>query len=154
MKDLQKFLYQPIIWLFILGVPFVFAPEPLHVITGMLGVTVRIMGLLLVIYGFLLHGVAVRTLRYYGHSERSRSIWPDKLVTRGIYSCMRHPQHLGLGLVLIGIAMLMASPITVISSGWAVAAILVFVLHVEELDCLRKFGSNYYEYMRITLSST
>ncbi|MEB3806165.1 MAG: phosphatidylethanolamine N-methyltransferase family protein, partial [Desulfurococcales archaeon] len=51
-----------------------------------------ILGVVLIIYGVVLNIVAGRTLRLYGHRGRvPRFTPPDRLVDRGIYSCMRHP---------------------------------------------------------------
>lgn len=60
---------------------------------------------------------------------------------------MRHPQHLGLLLVPFGIALLFASPAMLAALGWTIAATLLFIIFVEELECIAKFGEDYCRYM-------
>jgi protein-S-isoprenylcysteine O-methyltransferase Ste14 len=147
-EGLWKFVYWPLLWVLTLVPPYILYGELIEV-GREVKLALRISGIVLVIWAFLLHGVAGRTLRYFGHKDfKNKSIWPDRLVIEGIYSCMRHPQHLGLVLVPIALALIIASPIVLLSSGWAVAGTLLFILFVEEPECLIKFGKEYYEYMK------
>ncbi|MEB3691313.1 MAG: isoprenylcysteine carboxylmethyltransferase family protein [Caldisphaeraceae archaeon] len=147
-EGLWKFIYWPILWAITLGSTYVFFGDIAR--PGGEGLAIlRVIGLVLLFWAFLILGVAGRTLRYYGHKDPNRkSFWPDKLVKVGIYSCMRHPQHLGLMLVSIALALITASPITIIASGWAVVGTLFFVIFIEEPDCFMKFGNEYYAYIK------
>jgi len=145
-----KFLYWIITWIFValsslldrfwvLGIP-----EPTSTI-------LRIIGLLVVAYSILLSGVAGRTLKKYGHMEiRGGFRAPDRLVTEGIYSCMRHPNHFGLALMPIGIAMLLASQTALLFSGWGFGAAMFFLVRFEEPENMSRFGESYVEYVKKT----
>jgi len=147
-EGIWKFLYWPLLWLLTLGLPYLLLKN-VSPFEGVWKTISRTVGAALMVWAFFIHGVAGRTLRYFGHKDpKNRSIWPDKLVVDGIYSCMRHPQHLGLSLVAVALSLLLASPIAILSSGWAVVGTLLFVLFVEEPECLEKFGRDYYEYMK------
>ncbi len=140
---LWKFTYWPLVWAATIApVALLYKPAPEPYATLM-----RVAGAVLLVYAFVLHGVAGRTLRYLGHSRPGRGFWPDRLVTQGVYACMRHPQHLGLAFVSIALALLTSVPETLLSAGWAVTATLLFLLYVEEPDCFRKFGVSYMEYL-------
>ncbi len=139
-----KFAYWPLLWLAAIVAP--------HALLGgscrLEGVGLeasRLLGLILIAWATALTSVAGRTLRLYGHSEGG-GFWPDRLVKVGVYSCMRHPQHLGLALAAVGLGLLLASPVAIASSGWAVAGTLLFVLLVEEPECYLRFGREYLEY--------
>ncbi len=147
-EGLWKFIYWPVLWSATLGPAYIFfgnIAKP----GGEGELILRLAGLALLFWAFLIHGIAGRTLRYFGHKDPSkRGFWPDKLVKVGIYSCMRHPQHLGLMLVSIALALMTASPVTIIASGWAVVGTLFFVLFIEEPECFMKFGAEYYTYIK------
>ncbi len=104
----------------------------------------------MILYGLAVHIVAGKTLKALGHTSGNNSIWPDRLVIKGIYSAMRHPQHLGLTLIPMGIGCLIGSFQAVLAAGWTVAAAFFFVLAVEEPECIRKFGQDYFHYMEQT----
>ncbi len=109
----------------------------------------RTLGVIVVGYSVLLSSLAGRTLKRYGHLEPEGGFKaPDRLVTVGIYSCMRHPNHFGLALLPIGLALLLASPTALIFSGWGVAAAMFFLVWFEEPENLSKFGLEYVEYMK------
>jgi len=147
-KGLWKFAYWLIAW------TLVFLPGAvtgdIGSIGGALGVFLRVLGALTVMGALIIHIIAGRTLKRLGHSRGQGGIWPDRLVTVGIYSCMRHPQHLGLALIPLGLTALLASPTALISSGWGILAASLFVLAIEEPECLEKFGTAYHEYMNRT----
>ncbi len=143
-SGLWKFLYWPIVWIISLGFPILAWPYRL---SGPVLWMTAIVGLALTAWALLLHFTAGRTLRLLGHERSGAGIWPDRLVTRGIYSCMRHPQHLGLTITPIGLALITGYPAAIMGSGWAVAAALAFVLIVEEPDCFSRFGVSYYRYL-------
>jgi protein-S-isoprenylcysteine O-methyltransferase Ste14 len=149
LKQAWKFLYWPIAWMLSLYVPYYYATGPWKVLEGPVGVLLRTTGLVVVVYSLFLTSIGGRTLRLLAHTGRS-GFWPDRLVVIGVYNCMRHPQHLGLALFPVGLALLAASPVAIIGSGWSVAAALLFVLIVEEPECISKYGDEYYRYMMRT----
>jgi len=145
---LWKFAYWPVTWA-IIFLPAIIL-DPVFPLTGYLAVLSEISGIAVLVWALTIHIVAGRTLKRLGHSRKNGSLWPDRLVAVGIYSCMRHPQHLGLALMPVGIALVFASPIAVMLSGWGIAAALVFVLVIEEPECLKKFGVTYCRYTETT----
>ncbi len=144
MRQAWKFAYWPVIWIITLAPPLMLEWGPR--LSGPPGLFLQALGLVVIAYSLLLTSVAGRTLRLYGH--KGDSFWPDKLVDVGIYSCMRHPQHLGLALFPVGLSLVTAMPVVLLASGWSVAGALAFVLLVEESECLAKYGEEYVAYMR------
>ncbi len=71
----------------------------------------------------------------------------NRLVTTGIFSCMRHPMLFGLTLLPLGWALLLGSPtfITLIAP-LEMLFIVVMVLIFEEREVKRKFGKAYEAY--------
>jgi len=70
-----------------------------------------------------------------------------RVVDRGVFAIVRHPQYLGYILLAVGFALLSQHPVT-----WALAAIAVacFVLYAgqEERECTRRLGQRYTDYRR------
>ena len=116
---------------------------------GILGLPSRALGLLLIALAFALSASAGRHLRLYGKSRPSGFGQIDRLVTVGIYSCVRHPNHLGLAILSLGLALsldslshlLIATPVQVLG-------VVALVYLVEEPEVGRKFGREYEEYAR------
>ena len=71
----------------------------------------------------------------------------NKLVTTGIYSCMRHPMLFGLTLLPLGWALLLGSPtfITIIAPIEMIFIVLM-VLIFEEMEVKRKYKDDYKKY--------
>jgi len=71
----------------------------------------------------------------------------NRLVTTGLYSCMRHPMLFGLVLLPLGWALLLGSPtfITIVAP-LEMFFIVVMVIIFEEIEVNRKFGESYKEY--------
>ena len=68
----------------------------------------------------------------------------NKLITSGIYSCMRHPMLFGLTLLPLGVALLIGSVtfITIVAP-IEIIFIIVMVIIFEEMEVKRKFGVAY-----------
>ena len=71
----------------------------------------------------------------------------NRLVTTGIYTCMRHPMLFGLTLLPLGWALLLGSPtfITVVTP-LEMIFIVVMVMIFEEQEVKGKFGEAYRDY--------
>jgi len=71
----------------------------------------------------------------------------NRLVTTGLFSCMRHPMLFGLTLLPLGWALLLGSPtfITLIAP-LEMLFIIVMVIIFEEMEVKRKFGEAYEQY--------
>jgi demethylmenaquinone methyltransferase/2-methoxy-6-polyprenyl-1,4-benzoquinol methylase len=107
-----------------------------------------VLGLGLFIYSMLVASIAGRTLKLYAHKENEpKTFWPNRFTDIGIYRCMRHPMHLGLGLLPLSIALMWGNVASIIAGGWGVAMALIFVLLIEEPQTLKRFN-NYCEYMQ------
>ena len=73
----------------------------------------------------------------------------NRLVTTGIYSCMRHPMLFGLTLLPLGWALLLGSPTFIGLIAPAEMLFIVFMVIVfEEMEVKRKFGEEYRAYAR------
>jgi protein-S-isoprenylcysteine O-methyltransferase Ste14 len=106
-------------------------------------------GIALIIYGLLLNSIAGRTLKKYGHFDIKKGIKkPDKLVTDGIYSCMRHPAQFGSILFGIGVSLLTVKLLAILYAGWISFLALYFILAVEERETIAEFGEEYCEFLK------
>ena len=84
-----------------------------------------------------------------GRSEGTPRLETDRLVTTGIYSCMRHPMLFGLALLPVGWALILGSPHFIFYLAPFEALLVIFmVFTVEEAECKRKFGNDYIEYKK------
>ncbi len=73
----------------------------------------------------------------------------NRLVTTGIYSCMRHPMLFGLTLLPLGWALLLGTPtfITIIAP-FEMLFIIIMVLIFEEREVKGKFNNEYKAYCK------
>ena len=84
-----------------------------------------------------------------GRSQGTPRLETDKLVTTGIYSCMRHPMLFGLSLLPIGWALILGSPHFIFYlAPFESLLVIVMVFTFEERECERKFGTAYVEYRK------
>lgn len=98
----------------------------------------------------LTHFLLKRTgqlLRLFGECELWG--WSTKLIVKNVYKCVRHPHHLGVGLFMTFLGLTIGYPITflIITIGqwlW----VFLFVIFIEEKECLEKFGKEYLEYKK------
>ena len=72
---------------------------------------------------------------------------PNQPITRGLYQYSRHPMYLSDVLFHIGLGIATASWILLLFAILWVATGLILA-KPEELDCLRKYGDSYREYMK------
>jgi len=71
----------------------------------------------------------------------------NKLVTTGIYSCMRHPMLFGLTLLPLGVAFLIGSPTFITFVAPIEMVFIVFMITIfEEMEVSKKFGEDYAQY--------
>jgi len=147
-KGLWKFLFWPAVWLIVFWAAYVLKERCID--ADSLGIWSIIFGIVILFWAFAIHIVSGKTLKKMGHTSGHKSIWPNRMVTTGIYACMRHPQHLGLAMIPLGIAFLLTSMTAVLAAGWAVLAAFFFVIVIEEPDCMEKFGEEYFRYAKNT----
>ncbi len=108
-----------------------------------------LIGSFLFIYSLALTMIAGRTLKKFAHTKEGEFI-PDRFIDRGIYGCMRHPMHLGIGLLPLAIALMSANSVIILASGWGLAATFGFVLLIEEPEAIEKYQDQYIDYMKKT----
>jgi len=69
----------------------------------------------------------------------------EKIVTRGVYSIVRHPQYLGGLLAHVGISFLLSAWYSLLST--PLMAVLIFLISKkEEEELIREFGKEYEDY--------
>ncbi len=111
------------------------------------GILIRVVGF---IGMFLSHFLLKRTgklLRIYGKCELWG--WSTRLITQNIYRCVRHPHHLGVGLFMTFMGLLIGYPVTfliITVTQWI--WVVLFVLIIEEKECMEKFQDEYLEYKK------
>ncbi len=135
-------------WLIVWGISF--APciiFPL-MLKGNWLITSRIIGIPLLIFSLFLASSGGRTLARYAHQEAHETFWPDKFTEFGVFGCMRHSMHLGLGIFPLAVALTSGLVFAIAASGWGLAAAFWFILVIEEKDTLEKYGSVYTDYMQ------
>lgn len=110
-------------------------------------IILALIGLLLIKFSFHAASVGGRELAQYGRTGDLPRLETNKLVTSGIYSCMRHPMFFGLIMLPLAFGFLLGS-ITFIAiiAPIEMIFIAVMVLFFEEMECRKKFGKAYSEY--------
>ncbi len=133
-------------WWLVLGIVGVFVPRPFEF--GPLYYFLAVLGISLMLYGLLLNAIAGRTLKKRGHFDIKKGIKkPERLVTTGIYSCMRHPAQFGSIFFGIGVAIATANIYAILTAGWFAFTAIYFILALEERETLREFGEEYANFL-------
>ena len=123
--------------------PVLFKSLYFHVITFILGVV-------LLRFVLLISRNTGRFLAKMGRQgEEISRMETNKLVTEGMYACMRHPMHFGLLFFPLSIALILGSP----SFIFLIAPLEMFFMMVmikvgEEPEAISKFGEDYRAYMK------
>ncbi len=120
MSMIWKFYFWPTVWLLVL-LPSLAFPVLLENIWL---IVARILGVILLIYSIFLASSGGRTLAKFAHKPEHETFWPDQFSMVGIFSCMRHPMHLGLAIFPLSIALIGGNVVAITASGWGVAAAL------------------------------
>ncbi len=110
------------------------------------------------ILGFVVLKVVLRisknTGRYLAAKGREGAIprlQTNKLVTDGIYACMRHPMHFGLLFFPISIALLAGSiSFILFIAPLEMVFMILMIFLVEEKEAIQKFGDAYRIYQKNT----
>ena len=116
-----------------------FSNIPFHIVSALLGMVI-----LKLAFNAAGNGGRELTKGRVGDIPRMET---NRLVTTGLFSCMRHPMLFGLTLLPLGWALLLGSPtfITLIAP-LEMLFIIVMVIVFEEREVNRKFGKAYEEY--------
>ena len=108
---------------------------------------VRIFGITGMFFAHFLLKRTGKLLRKFGKCELWG--WSTSLITHNIYKCVRHPHHLGVGLFMTFLGLLIGYTVTfliITISQWL--WVILFVIFVEEKECLEKFGDEYRKYRK------
>ncbi len=90
-----------------------------------------------------------RTLARRGREGRLPRLETNRLVTTGVYGCMRHPMHFGLLFMPLALAMIIGSPTFIFLIAPIEMLLMIgLVLTLEEAEVSRKFGDAYSAYRR------
>ncbi len=73
---------------------------------------------------------------------------PNKVISTGVYSRIRHPQYFGAILSHIGISILLSSLFSILSTPLVIGVIYIFAWK-EEKELVREFGKEYENYQKI-----
>ncbi len=108
---------------------------------------IRLTGFLGMIFTHFLLKKTGKLLRLYGECELWG--WSTKLIVKNVYKCVRHPHHMGVGLFMTSLGLLIGYPftfliITITQWLW----VFLFVILIEEKECLEKFGNDYKDYSK------
>ena len=110
-------------------------------------VYLRIIGFIGIISAHFLLKRTGKLLRLLGQCELWG--WSTRIITKNVYKCVRHPHHLGVGLFMTFLGLLIGYPVTfIIISTPQWLWVFLFVILVEEKECLEKFGEEYREYRK------
>jgi len=108
----------------------------------------RLLGLLPLLGGTALLVACVSLFATVGRGTPAPVDPPKRLVARGPYRVVRNPMYLGVLLILLGEAVLWASPGILFYAAGAAIAFHIFIVAYEEPVLRRKFGSDYENYVR------
>ncbi|MEA1979283.1 MAG: isoprenylcysteine carboxylmethyltransferase family protein [Chloroflexota bacterium] len=108
------------------------------------------------VVGILLLRLVMRVSRYTGRllARMGREgdiprMDTNKLVTTGIYGCMRHPMHFGLLFFPWSAALIIGSPTFIlVIAPLEILFMLALIKFVEEPEAILKFGDAYREYQK------
>jgi len=108
------------------------------------------------VVGILLLRLVMSVSRYTGRLLASMGREGDlprmdtnKLVTTGVYGCMRHPMHLGLLFFPWSAALMLGSPTFIlVIAPLEMLFMLVLIKFVEEPEAIQKFGDAYRDYQK------
>jgi len=113
-----------------------------HIITFLIGVV-------MMRFAFRAAAAGGKELAKCGRDCDLPRLETNRLVTSGIYRLMRHPMLFGLLLIPLAVAFLVGSPtfITIVAP-LEMLFIAFMVLVFEEMECKKKFGTDYNAYAK------
>jgi len=107
---------------------------------------IRIISLIGIFFSIRLLQLSGKYLKKFGGAKK----WgiTTKLVTTRLYSCVRHPHHLGIGLMISSLSLLLGGLVTFIINTTVIWLIIIwFLKSIEEPELIQKFKDNYKKYM-------
>jgi len=115
--------------------------------TNSFSLYIRLIGLVGIVFAHFLLKRTGKLLRLFGECELWG--WSTKLIIKNVYKCVRHPHHIGAGIFMTFLGLLIGYPLTFIIitvTQWL--WVFLFVILIEEKECLEKFGNEYREYKK------
>jgi len=111
-------------------------------------VALKIAGLLTFLIAVILLPIPYFTLRKYGNiSSNGSYMATTKLVDKGIYRIIRHPQYLSFILLNIGVGLINHNLFSISLSVTSIFFILIGIKD-EEQQLVNQFGAEYVDYMK------
>lgn len=132
-------LFELLITIGWLGWVYMLFSDPLRI---ELPVYLTIAGIVFLIIGGVVAGLGFFEKKGFGHE--------NKLITKGVYSKIRHPMYLGLILLHLGLPIVMQSIITLVSAVLWIAQILAWK-YWEEKSLVKRFKKKYLDYKKRTI---
>ena len=118
-----------------------FGLAPLHVAQPFRSIAI----VLLVASGLIIVLAAIRNFARAG--TRVEPWAPSSaIVSDGIYRITRNPMYVGMALVMLGLALIIGSPASIVMVGLAILIVDRFVIRREEAYLEAKFGEEYRAY--------
>jgi protein-S-isoprenylcysteine O-methyltransferase Ste14 len=108
----------------------------------------RLAGLLPLLLGVAAYLWSAASFALVGKGTPAPVDPPKELVVRGPYRYVRNPMYLGVVLVLVGEALIWASPTLLIYAALVFLACHLFVVYYEEPTLQRQFSDAYAHYCR------
>jgi protein-S-isoprenylcysteine O-methyltransferase Ste14 len=108
----------------------------------------RLIGFVPLVVGVFICLYCVATLIIKGQGTSSPFYPTRKLVVRGLYRYSRNPMYIGGVLLLIGEAIIWASPLLLAYAAVLAVSAHLFVVYYEEPSLVRRFGAEYREYLK------
>ena len=103
--------------------------------------------------GFFIVGLIIYLLSYFKLGvKKSSGLNFSGLITTGIYKHIRHPQILNWMLILVGISLYLNSPISSILTLLLCGFFKILFQLIEERQLVKKYGNEYIEYRKKTIS--
>ena len=111
-------------------------------------ITSGIIGVIIIVFAFRAAGNGGKELTK-GRVGNIPRLETNKLVTSGIYSCMRHPMLFGLALLPLGLGFLLGSPTFItFTAPLEILFIIIMVVIFEEMEVKKKFSQEYEQYKK------
>ena len=110
----------------------------------------ELIGISILVLAFFLLILPIRELRKYGNCEKSKSyVNTRKIVEKGIYKYIRHPQYIGL--ILFNLALMLIIQIKFVNILSIIGIVCVILLvYEEEKELISLFGDNFIRYREKT----
>jgi protein-S-isoprenylcysteine O-methyltransferase Ste14 len=96
--------------------------------------------------GIVLEAEGTRALWTHGHGTPAPETHPERLVTEGPYAWSRHPLYLARHVMLLGLALILASPSIVVLTVLLLFLVQSVIIPREEARLAARFTGLYEEY--------